>query len=389
MTEFALPQVKVAEGYHRTAIEWTDVSANPLRAVTREGKTGWACVKVSSGCANCYAESVNRRFGTGRPFTADGMKDVRVVLDEQRITRMVTASIRGPFRAPDGRPKCFIGDMTDIFGPWVDDDTLDCIFATFALRPDIDFQVLTKRPERMAEYLLTGGSIGERYNERETHVGLTALGMVLDACSVNYGSKLGNGVMLRRDGELCAWPLPNVWLGTSVEDQQRADERIPHLLRCPAAVRFLSVEPLLGPVDLRRWVGGSDTSEYDVEPTDAHCVVCGCVWDEDDGSHECPPGFIRPSWVIVGGESGPKARPCNAEWMHSVVRQCSAAGVPCFVKQLGACFSDAINGIAGRSLDIPPEGMELLSHRLRDPKGGDMSEWPDDLRVRHWPVVLP
>ena len=356
VADFTLPQVQVAEGYHRTAIEWTDVSANPLRAVTRDGTTGWACVKVSSGCANCYAESVNKRFGTGRPFTAEGMRDVRVVLDEQRIIRMGTAAIRPPYRSPDGRPKCFIGDMTDIFGEWVDDNTLDCLFATFALRPDIDFQILTKRPERMAEYLLSTAPpmVDERSWKK-------AACMDGERFTRTYRSQLD---------AIGRWPLLNVWLGTSVEDQRAADERIPHLLRCPAAVRFLSVEPLLGLIEFSDVTGRSD-------------AVAQLGKRSLDGI----------DWVIVGGESGQKARECNVESIRSVVRQCKVAGVRCFVKQLGSRPMERCVACDGMGVDRADrecrrcDGQELQLMDLADPKGGDPSQWPEDLRVRQWPEV--
>ncbi len=171
------------------------------------------------------------------------------------------------------------------------------------------------------------------------------------------------------------WTMPsNVWFGTSVEDQKTAGERIPHLLSVPAAVRFLSMEPLLGPVDLERvqWPG-----KHRVD------VLRRGAWDAPG----CFPGFTNHSdmsgidWVIVGGESGPGARPCNVEWIRDIVHQCKAAGVPVFVKQLGAkpVWNHIVPGCSVREL------LEPLS--LKNPKGGDMSEWPEDLRVQELPKV--
>lgn len=143
----------------------------------------------------------------------------------------------------------------------------------------------------------------------------------------------------------------NLWMGTSVENQAAADERIPHLRYVPAVVRFLSVEPLLGPVD------------------------------------DLPLAGI--DWVIVGGESGPKARPCDVSWIRSIRDQCKAAGVPCFVKQLGAHVRD-LGAMAAHSFEpeecwpagTKQDGTTIL---LADKKGGDWSEWPEDLRVREFP----
>lgn len=148
------------------------------------------------------------------------------------------------------------------------------------------------------------------------------------------------------------WPLPNVWLGVSVEDQKTANERIPLLLDTPAAVRIVSCEPLLGPIDIealwsRRTYRGDTVSGY---------------MDYDD-----------IDWVIVGGESGPGARPCNVEWIRSIVRQCKEAGTPVFVKQLGSLPYEPTS----RTTDIPM--------KLCHPKGANPAEWPADLRVREFP----
>ena len=193
----------------------------------------------------------------------------------------------------------------------------------------------------------------------------------MSSCRATNAKEKGHGGVLAPDGWRCAmrapWPLPNVWLGVSVEDQQRADERIPHLLLVPAAVRFLSVEPILGPVDLNAGPVGDALSE---------CDECGTT---ARGDCDFCQGLGRISWVIVGGEGGPGARPCSVEWIRSIVRQCRAAGVPVFVKQLGArpYFHDGM-----RLSDV-----QLL--RLHNRKGGDPSEWPEDLRVREWPEVKP
>jgi protein gp37 len=168
-------------------------------------------------------------------------------------------------------------------------------------------------------------------------------------------------------------PPANIWIGTSVEDQLRADERIPELLKIPAAVRFLSVEPLMGPVSL---LGLQTQAPYKpgYEPFTIQSI----------------------DWVIVGGESGPGARPCNIEWIRDIVRQCKAASVPCFVKQLGSVVIS--NGMTGPGQHWPDStvlcprhefnhGAEIVwRHNLIHKKGGDPSEWPEDLRVRQFPT---
>jgi protein gp37 len=171
-------------------------------------------------------------------------------------------------------------------------------------------------------------------------------------------------------------PPSNVWLGTSVEDQQRADERIPKLLEIPARVRFLSCEPLLGSVDLTeiKWDAGKG---YFGDCLSPHHIPIG--------REETAPLL---HWVIAGGESGPKARPCNIAWIRSLVAQCKAAGVPAFVKQLGTLALDTDDHFNYRWPDETARrecSKKECYARLEDRKGGDPSEWPADLRLREFP----
>lgn len=154
------------------------------------------------------------------------------------------------------------------------------------------------------------------------------------------------------------WPLPNVHLGVSVEDQNSADERIPILLDTPAAVRFISAEPLLGGLDLSM---GLET------------------FRATDPMLQRDPAPI--DWVIVGGESGPGARPCHVEWIRSIVQQCQEAEVPCFVKQMGRGAS--MHTDAGRGFHVRDGDGYIV---LKSPKGDDPAEWPEDLRVQEFPA---
>ena len=163
------------------------------------------------------------------------------------------------------------------------------------------------------------------------------------------------------------WPFENVWLGVSVENQATADERIPLLLETPAAVRWVSYEPALGPVDFKPWLW-------------PRCRRCGGSMSipAPGGGMPCPSclnhqGVERGiDWIVCGGESGPGARPFDLAWAHSVIEQGKAAGVPIFVKQLGA----------RQLLDGVPRSE---AHRVKSRKGGDMAEWPPSLRVREFP----
>jgi protein gp37 len=244
--------------------------------------------------------------------------------------------------------------MTDLFGRWVPDEWIDRCFAVMALTPQHTHQVLTKRPERMAEYL----------NDPHTPERI-ALAAEQESGDLVTGLRIRKAIPLSETQAMPRlWPLPNVWLGTSVEDQARADERIPHLLRCPAAVRFLSCEPLLGPVDLGLW---SATCKCCPRRNNRWvrltCNVrpdCGCATDSvprllrpglvrransnPHGALDIDGLGIKPSefeylgdlhWVIVGGESGDGARPMHPDWARGLRDQCVAAGVPFFFKQFG------------------------------------------------------
>jgi protein gp37 len=234
--------------------------------------------------------------------------------------------------------RVFVNSMSDLFHENVLDEWIDKIFAVMALTPQHTYQILTKRPERMHKWLTRRGtwplvSMIEKIQEipdRDGYIKPPSLGHI-------------------------KWPLPNVWLGVSVEDQKTADERIPLLLKCPAAVRWISAEPLLGPIDLT-WNYRSTVSPIGAHPSIHHRYV------------------DKLGWVVVGGESGPNARPCDIANIRSIVQQCKAAGVPVFVKQLGADPRTVERRI----------GYQL---NLKNRKGGDMNEWPEDLRVREFPEV--
>jgi protein gp37 len=302
-------------------IEWTDHTFNP-----------WiGCTKVSPGCANCYAETEDKRRG----WTPDGWgkgkerrhtsenywkqplkwnRDARVAREECREDEFAAEECGATdeeLRAMQyRRPRVFCASLADVFDPEVPDEWRFALFDTITETPNLDWLILTKRPEIAHDF---------------------------------YHNKIS-----LRDDTIINKFLPNVWLGVSVEDQKRANERIPILLEIPAKIRFLSCEPLLGPVNLCRGCPGC--------PND-------CGWTPNENGYGI-------HWVIVGGESGPNARPCDINWIQSITDQCKMASVPVFVKQLG---SKPFTGIKG------------FGPIVRDRKGGEPSEWPENLRVREFP----
>ena len=240
-----------------TGIEWTDRTWNPL--------TG--CTKVSPGCDHCYAKTMHERFHGPGSFDT-------ITLHPDRLGQ--PSRWRKPSRV-------FVNSMSDLFHQDVPDEYIARVFSAMRCTPKHTFQVLTKRHARMRSLMNS-----EAFRERVWELG---------GVGGRFGAKYPH---------LRTWPTPNVWLGVSVEDQKWADIRIPALLDTPAAVRFLSCEPLLGPVDLNPWL---------------QCPDCG----QNHG--------LR--WVIVGGESGRGARPMHPDWARSLRDQCVAAGVPFLFKQWG------------------------------------------------------
>lgn len=361
----------------KSTIEWTDYTTNPIRT-----PGGWGCTKVSPGCANCYAETINNRFGNKRRFIGDW----NFFLSDKEIQELLVS------KAISGK-RVFVMDMGDLFHEDVPFDLIDRVFAVFALRPDVTWQVLTKRPERMAEYL-NDNRLGVRIYNAVTkwfdHEGHVSLGEVdlWDRLHKLRGWRVEPKYESIDCLPLMRWilPLPNLWLGTSVEDQPRANVRIPHLLDCPAAVRFLSCEPILGVITFRQIPLGT------LEVLGQHEKLV--VFDALKVSPNSPNPIERSygnggiDWVIVGGESGPKARPCNVVWIRSVVKQCANAGVPCFVKQLGSkpISTESQVDLHGPACASRPPG-EPWAIQYLDSKGGDQEEWPADLRVRQFPDV--
>jgi protein gp37 len=276
-----------------TEIAWTDHTFNPW----------WGCQRVSPGCEHCYAETFSKRVG----LKVWGPTTERRRFGEKHWSEPLKwdkAAERAGTRA-----RVFCASMADVFEDRRDlDDERKRLFELIDETPSLDWQLLTKRPENMRRLAPIDWSGG--------------------------------------------WP-ENVWAGTTVEDQRRADERVPWLLEVPAVVRFLSCEPLL-----------------------EHTHLCDYAWDVE-----------QIDWVIVGGESGPGARPCNVDWIRSLVNQCLDAKTAVFVKQLGArpmsSSRDDKRHVGDMNLPSP---FRLI---LQDRKGADMGEWPEGLRVRQFPTVKP
>lgn len=266
----------------KTGIEWTNATWNPLRG----------CRRVSEGCRNCYAERVAARFsGPGQPY--EGL--AKMTPSGPRWTgtvRLVPELLDQPLRWNKPR-MIFVNSMSDLFHENVPFEFIARVFAVMGMAQWHTFQVLTKRPSRMLEFM---GSL------RGGHV----LDVPREAGDELWGSYL--------------LPLRNVWLGVSVEDQAAADERIPLLLKTPAAVRWISAEPLLGPVDLRS-----------IRLADGGCLD---ALQGIDTAYQCHYAG-KLNWVVVGGESGPNARPMHPDWARSLRDQCVAARVPYFFKQWG------------------------------------------------------
>ncbi len=289
-----------------STIEWTDATWNVV--------TG--CSVVSPGCTNCYAMRLAGTRLQHHPSRAGLTHDSKAGPVWTGKVRFNREWLDQPLKWKRPR-RIFVAAHGDLFADGVEDDWLDQIFAIMALCPQHRFQVLTKRQARMRKYLSAAHRrVMEEASDRVVVDGVKAV--LIPGPEWAEVAPPGTQVHMWR------WPLANVWLGVSVEDQKRADERIPDLLATPATVRWISAEPLLGPVDLRYLQPGDPPVEIDAL----------------NGTH----GVLRPhggqspklDWVVVGGESGPGARPMHSDWARSLRDQCAAAGVPFFFKQWGA-----------------------------------------------------
>jgi protein gp37 len=327
----------------KTGIEWTQ-SDDGTPGATWNPVTG--CDDVSPGCQHCYARTFAERWrGTpGHHFE----RGFDVVLRPERLDQ--------PLRW--NRPRrIFVNSMSDLFHKDVPDEYIARVFAVMAMASQHTFMVLTKRHARMRSFLQDDCRCGKG------HVPGIHLRSAMDWAGTPHSPTYVPGVVGHDVYHCRQWPLPNVWLGVSAEDQHWADIRIPALLDTPAAVRFVSAEPLLGPINLGAWLGQM-----------WKCRGCGGINGQRTGSAHCfhcgtrnwPLPVLALDWLICGGESGPGARPMEAEWARSIVSQCRDEFVPVFMKQLGS--------VLGKQLGAGS-------------KGGDMSAWPEDLRIREFPRV--
>jgi len=294
----------------KTSIEWTR-SDDGTAGMTWNPVMG--CSRVSEGCRACYAERIAARFsGPGQPY--EGLATMGK--NGPRWTgkvRLIDSALYEPLRWRKPR-RVFVNSMSDLFHEQLSDEDIDKVFAIIQASPQHQFQVLTKRPERMRIYVIG------------------AKDRVRDACE--YLADERGWFHAHQDR---AWPLDNVWLGVSTENQETANERIPFLLRTPAAIRFVSCEPLLGHIALpipRTWGRRSDGKWG--------CDACynGDRCDERNhvSRNSCEAclgtGAVQSiDWCIVGSESGPSARPMDRAWARALKDQCVAAGVPFFLKQ--------------------------------------------------------
>lgn len=289
----------------RSDIEWTEATWNPT--------TG--CTKVSPGCKFCYAKhKAWPRLSKNRRSVYYGRKFEDVQVHPERLDQ--------PLRWRKPR-RIFVNSMSDLFHEDIQDEFIEEVFAVMALADRHIFQVLTKRPERMRDFLAT------------EHRWVTIEGRAQRM----YYDRTGDDPSFWMSVKL---PLPNVWLGVSVENQETADARIPILTRTPAAIRWLSCEPLLESIDLRPWIG---MREQDILYR----------------RRAYPPyGFEPLHWIVVGGESGKGARPMREQWALQIRDHSRYAGIPFFMKQ---------------------------GSQANWPHWKDFDRWPDELRVRQYPIV--
>jgi len=370
-------------------IAWCDETWNPVRG----------CSRVSEGCRFCYAERVAARFaGPGQPY--EGLAEYRN--GRPRWTgkvRLIPEHLGDPVRWRRPR-KIFVNSMSDLFHESLGNEEIAAVFGVMATAQNHIFQVLTKRPERALAWFSWAQD--------------KAQGDPLEKCVNSACDYESDGYDVLRDRLVVhgKWPLPNVWIGSSVEDQKTADERLDRLKRIPAVIRFVSAEPLLGPIDFsadrarlseafNTTVGAMGyMTERGFSGANRHPNRCTCQGNDpiphkhrSDPPFACArcldcPAFVPVNplagihQVIVGGESGPGARLFNLAWARSILKQCREAGVAFFMKQVGALPQ------IGETETMDQSGMisKMYTHlKMKDRAGADPGEWPEDIRVQEFP----
>jgi protein gp37 len=331
----------------KTGIQWTDATWNPVVG----------CTQVSPGCAHCYAKQLHdqrHKASLEGKMAAPQYREPfeTVQLKPDRLT--VPLSWREPRRI-------FVNSVSDLFHDDVPDEYIAAVFGIMAAAEHHTFQVLTKRPARMLAFL--------RGESRPNGASLR------EWCYYAARDRIGKERLRGRNPWQHEWPLSNVWLGVSVENQRFADERIPLLLQTPAAVRFLSCEPLLARVDLTNLPGPFGTRFNSLDDSTLRAAI---------------------DWVIVGGESGTGAREFDMRWLFHIVTDCRDFGVPLFVKQLGRAPvvpNDTVSdtwpgGIVPLAEAYQPHHQgEVAPLDLHDAHGANMAEWPEWLRIREFPAT--
>lgn len=322
-------------------IEWTNKTWNPTVG----------CSLESPGCTNCYAMSMAGRLALiSLSNEAKGIPDhfahYRELTTKTKTGYVWTGKINLASDAKLLEPltwkaglMIFVDSMSDLFHPNVPFEVVDQVWAVMALGRHHIFQVLTKRPDRMREYLTSG---------REHLIVLAMDGIMRRRLYLPYANPISAA------GDLAARrPLPNVWCGTSVEDQTRADERVPTILQTPAAVRWLSLEPLLGPINLT----GISTMRF------RGAEVLNALTGQLSGTFgdECATQLPKLDWLVAGGESGPRARPWHPSWARTIRDHALRYNVPFLWKQNGAWLPDDQMLRAGT-----PIGKTTKFHRFDD-----------------------
>jgi protein gp37 len=299
---------------------------------------------VSPGCTNCYAMTQAHRWPQFGKLTRPGPNGMVWTGEVRTIDALLNIPLS--WRTPR---LVFVNSQSDTFHAKVPTAFIDWMFAVMGICHWHVFQVLTKRADRMLDYCSSSETLGR-----------------VTAIAARLLTQVGEISIKSIDDGLPGFQLPNVWLGVSAEDEERADERIALLLKTPAAVRFVSCEPLLGPIDFNNLSDG---------PENLNALT---------GLRENPFGDVVErridkalDWVIVGGESGLRARSADLAWIRSIVDQCRRAHVPVFVKQIGAKPYETDPEDPGRRRPLYP----------KDRKGSNELEWSEDLRVRQFPEV--
>lgn len=350
-----------------TLIEWTAKSWNPIAG----------CSIASEGCRNCYAAELAATRLKNHP-TYRGLAEYNrdgVAQFTGRI-QFIPAKLFDPLRAKKPTD-WFVNSMSDLFHPLVKHSERAAILGVIAAAGDHVLKGLTKRPGIAKKFFENIQKEARDQNRTPVEVCIDYAMRYFQAGTKDLTKRVATAIADKLNKAKYAdipFPIPNFWFGVSAEDQKNFDMRVEELLACPVAKRWVSVEPMLGPIKAGEYLVEVEPDEY--------------PFTDENGDEDWTVVDPRPAldWIVCGGESGPNSRPFDIDAARSIMHECADAGVAFFLKQFGRFPQSTVLSASYSGHADYDTANQVYYYRLKDEKGGDPAEWPEDMRVREYPT---